>query len=170
MSYNATANAVIGDFSRRTSRILSPRRLFLLFLVPPLLVRHLAKASRETARIHLDVLEYRAILGRASDEAWVFDPDLALVDQFEKLKASALRMRASALRIATSSRIHQRLRNSERAALDLVQICAELYDTLCAIQEDILEHDADHALKVQDMAANSPEELDALLARIASTS
>ncbi len=170
---HVTADFALHDLSKSASKLdratsLAPLVAGRIIWFFPVLGRLFLRAmTRRVVKMHLQAVTYRALVDRMAHDQGLIDEDMTISGRLERMKDGMLKIRTAALRIADESQKIHRLRSLSPIALELAGAAKECYITLCELQEDVEEHDADIAPRVDGFVAHSQKELDDLLERIA---
>lgn len=172
---HVTADFALNDLSKRASSLdratsLAPLAVGGIVWLFPILGRVFFRGmTRRVVQMHLKAVTYRALVDRIAHYQGLIDEDMTISDSLERLKGGMLKIRMAALQVADESKKIHRLSSLNPVILELASAVMECYTTLCDLQEDVEEHDADFASRVDGFVATSQQELDALLEKIAAT-
>lgn len=172
---HVTADFALNDLSKRASSLdratsFAPLAVGGIVWLFPILGRvFFREMTRRVVQLHLKAITYRAIVDRIALYQGLIDEDMSISDSLERLKGAMLKIRAAALKITDENKKIHRLSSLHPAILELASAAMECYTTLCDLQEDVEEHDADFASRVDGFTATSQEEFDTLLEKIAVT-
>lgn len=137
-------------------------------LLGSLAARQLRRLASRLSRDVLSVEELARMVGAVPDETpEMIDPEFRLAASFEAMLASTRDLHRAVLSLAHlvegwsgATRLHE-------AALQFAAVCGEYYTATNRLAWAIGEHDASRAQRLDGYVATTPEEVAALLERIA---